>query len=212
MTTPGPTLIRQCPECGQYIREQTIASGNTLGQKCWSDGKVESRMLPEVPRAVLCPGCRKIVWIRELPVCEALGGFYARDNFSTDAGLAGKAKDWLPLEVDDYLRGLQQDLPEDKEHFLRVRLWWCGNDPLRSGEQRVRSAEEIGNMEILVRQLTGNDAKARLLKADLLRSLGRFGEAESILSLTDYSEKEEWVVAKLLKMVAAEDIGLAQLY
>ncbi len=212
MTMPGPILIKQCPECGQYIREQTIASGNTLGQKCWSDGKVEAPMLPEVPRAVLCPGCRKIVWIRELAVCEALGGFFAQENFRSDVGLAGRAKDWLPLEVNDYLLGLQQDLPEDKESFLRIRLWWCGNDPLRRGEQRTRSADEIGNMERLIMQLPDDDQKTSLMKADLLRSLRRFGEAEKLLNTFQYPAREEWVVAKLLEMVAAEDACIARLY
>ena len=42
---PGPTIIRECPECGQPIKQWTLLSGNAFGARFWTDGKPDAPML-----------------------------------------------------------------------------------------------------------------------------------------------------------------------
>ena len=61
--TPGPTLIMKCSSCDGHFQLRTIASGNTLRAKFWTDGKMEAPMLPSVPAAGSCPHCNSMVWL-----------------------------------------------------------------------------------------------------------------------------------------------------
>ena len=57
---PGPTLIIACPACKAEHLLPTLASGNTLGARYWTDGYCEAPMLPEIPK-----GSRFAVYYQE---------------------------------------------------------------------------------------------------------------------------------------------------
>jgi hypothetical protein len=63
--TPGPTEIIGCPGCGALHKRATIGSGNSLGARLWSDGKLEAPMLPDLPTITRCVGCGRIFWIAQ---------------------------------------------------------------------------------------------------------------------------------------------------
>ncbi len=63
--TPGPTIVRECPKCRVPIEEPTMASGNTIGARFWSDGKMVAPMLPNYPWLVKCSKCKHLFWVDE---------------------------------------------------------------------------------------------------------------------------------------------------
>jgi hypothetical protein len=72
----------------------------------------------------------------------------------------------------------------DEEIDLRLSVWRDANDRFRQGEPWVpyrERPEERANLERLVEILPSGDPNERMLKADALRQLERFAEAEPLL-------------------------------
>lgn len=63
MTTPGPTLVYQCPNCRGQFKRRTIGSGNTVGARVRSDGRMFAPMLLLTPPLVACPHCTSAIQI-----------------------------------------------------------------------------------------------------------------------------------------------------
>ncbi len=173
--TPGPTLIKKCTACAKFIEEETIASGNTFGARCWTDGKIIAPMLPDQLWLVMCPHCRSPLWLDELEVLAEL-----------PIGAGGKFRGQRPYvepSFVDYLALIAKGDPEpEKTRYLRIRAWWEGNERRRGGDpEQVMTAHEVTNLEALVADL-GDDGENGLMKAEALRELGRFDEARSLLA------------------------------
>ena len=69
---PGPTLIIACPECDFLMEKDTVTSGNTLGARYWSNGKVTAPMLPDYPAITSCGGCHAFFWIQNAKVKKTI--------------------------------------------------------------------------------------------------------------------------------------------
>lgn len=63
---PGKDLVYRCPQCGNFLRRQSISSGNTFIATVYSDGKMIAPMLPEFPNLTKCKKCNSIVWLSDL--------------------------------------------------------------------------------------------------------------------------------------------------
>ncbi len=71
MTTLGSTLIHSCSSCKGLYKQTTIASGNTIGARVRSDGRMYAPMLPVTPPLVSCPHCGSVFRLNESePIAE----------------------------------------------------------------------------------------------------------------------------------------------
>jgi len=173
----GPTIIRKCSECSRLIKDFTIASANTVGAVCWTDGKCYMPMLPDELWFVKCPHCHTLLWIDEQ---EEEGEI---ESLSDSSGPYKDAEQYGVPELQDYYEELNKDnLGKIKEQYLRLRAWWAGNDSRRdSSEKQALSEKEIENLQALDKLLDPADDEDRLMKAEVKRELGRFEEAEAML-------------------------------
>jgi hypothetical protein len=170
---PGPDVTVACPACGAFANVPTLRSGNTFGTRVWTDGKHLSPMLPEIPPVVECGSCHAVYFLaaarrvndREAPaVCEPTEHRYY------DAIASGLA------------------LNHKEEFLLRLYAWWKSNDRVRFG---LREAEAdngtIGtirrdNMTALIGLLGPDDQADQVMRAELLRQLGRFDETFIVIN------------------------------
>ena len=188
--TPGPTNILKCSGCAGLIAQHTIASGNTFGARFWTDGKREAPMLPDQPWLVKCPHCAALLWITELEEVGKVDWWGAgRDSF-------GDASTYDTPTLDDYLALAGAGVADaEKERYVRLRAWWAGNDARRTGTFRAKLAgerpgdrevpatpAETGNLSALAGLLDGSDEGDLLMKAEVMRELGRFDEARALLA------------------------------
>lgn len=179
--TPGPTVIRKCSACGNLIAEHTIGSGNTFGARFWTDGKRDAPMLPDAPWLVKCAHCGAHIWIDEQ---EQIGEIEPWGQTGTNDA---KFKDVRPPatpSLQDYLTTLAKGvLPREKEKYLRLRAWWAGNDGRREKDRAgTMLDEELTNLRSFVQLLDDADENDRIMKAEAMRELGRFAEAEALLA------------------------------
>jgi hypothetical protein len=174
---PGKTIIRACPGCGGQVLESTLASGNTLGARYWTDGKRDAPMLPEAPWLVRCPACAELFWVDE---AEELGGIEPFEGPSEEWADARSAETPTAAE---YLAFLERGgLTEDKEAYVRIRAWWLENDARREAADQppISDAQRV-NLEALAGMLEEDDPDQLVMKAETLRERGLFDKAAALL-------------------------------
>ena len=83
----------------------------------------------------------------------------------------------------DYLSALGSPICKSRseEKYIRMRLWWLGNDPIRRKKAKSLSALHQENMQQLLTLLKDKPYEDLLMKAEILRELSHFEEALTIL-------------------------------
>ncbi len=178
--TPGPTIIRKCSGCGGLIAQRTIASGNTIGARFWTDGKMDAPMLPDNPRLVKCPHCDALVWIDEQ---EQVGEIIPWDQPEEASKKFKDARHFLVPSMEEYLDFLEGGVSNpQKERYVRLRAWWAGNDDRRESEHpEPMSESEAANLRAFATLLDQEDPNDRIMKGEALREIEMFEEAEALL-------------------------------
>jgi hypothetical protein len=197
---PGPDQIVACPACGGLAKYATLLSGNTFGARLWTDGKQEAPMLPQPPAVVKCRHCGGCYWLAD---AERVGELdvWGADPLAPDE--AWPLSEDHPLAVPEswrtaqyveepeeaeYYAALRSGLAQDRqqERALRIFAWWRSNDPSRDGEESSAGggsepAAREENLRALLPLLEGEEDRNRIMRAEVLRELGRWGEAEAAL-------------------------------
>jgi len=172
------------------MKQRTIASGNTLGAKYWTDGKVDAPMLPITPEVMACPHCRKVQWVNDL---EEVGEIPGPRGFGVPRPEYDKTFDHQPfIELpfaDDYLEFLKsEELLNDQELYLRWMYWHLMNDSRRNApDSSPLSFDEVANLKRLSVLIELVNESSRLTIAEIYRELGDFDSCEKVLDY-DFSE------------------------
>jgi hypothetical protein len=173
------------------MRQRTIATGNTLGARYWTDGRVDAPMLPITPEVVACPHCRKVQWINDL---EEVGEIPGPRGFGVPRPEYDKTFDLQPfIEMpfaDDYLGFLEsEELLNDQEVYLRWMYWHLMNDSRRNASEAPSlSLDEVKNLKRLLALIELGNESSRLTIAEIHRELGDFDLCEKVLD-HDFSEE-----------------------
>lgn len=196
--TSGPIQVVACPSCKAFAWYATVLSSNTFGARRWTDGKMIAPLVPQPPSFVRCRSCESLYWLDQ---AERKGTFDPLSAVGNNPKLGSAPSVEEPSEA-EYYEALENP-PEDpyRERELRTLAWWKSNDAHRGPEGGVaiqfgddappppKSDAEpapphegrIPNMEALAAILDESDASALLMKAELLREMGRFPEALALL-------------------------------
>jgi hypothetical protein len=200
-----PPVLRKCPACEHLIRNYEIVSGNTFGAICWSDGCTDAPMLPDQLELVKCPQCRHLLWIEE--EAQALKELWGSPEFQRK--WPESADPEVPNENEYVKFANSNELPRDKEIYVRTRAWWSANDRKRDRDPNDSSEEEFSTEQktnlLRLRDLLDDvNASDRLMKAEIARELGQFDEA---LALLDFSfSKGMSVYVTTIKKLAEDKI------
>jgi LysM domain. len=201
--TPGPTIIRECPGCKKPLREFTIGSGNTIGAKWWTDGKVDAPMLRMGPALVKCPHCQTLFWIAD---AKKLAELSWSDDEATRAKW-DKATDYLYPVEKDYLTAAQvAGVSREHELLDRKQAWWLANDESRgrAGRSIIWSSARQENLQKLSALLDEKIEHEVILKAEIARELGQFGVCSNLLAAFDGKECECESYATFVRKLAGE--------
>jgi len=164
-------------------------------------------MLPNLHWLAKCPHCQSLLWIDEQAelvegeldcwrICEKEQLPEKRPFKKTVFGdYEPGIPHCLPPSADDLFIYLDTNIPDvEKERYLRFRAWWAGNDIRRKGRKRhALSDKETRNIEALAELLDESNSNDRIMKAEIMRELGRFDDAVSVLSMLPDKESVEAV-------------------
>jgi hypothetical protein len=182
----GPTIIKKCSVCSNLIKKDTIASGNTIGAKFWTDSKVDAPMLSEQPWLVKCLHCQSLIWIDEQEKVSEIDFNTDYHSLNTDANY-NRARPCISPALEDYFAFLEKNkLTKEKELYLRIRAWWAGNDKRRGIKNTTKSMSdaEKSNLQALANMLNISDDGDCILLAEIKRELEDFESAITLLERT----------------------------
>ena len=202
---PGPTIIKKCSACSNLIGEHTIASGNTFRARFWTDGKRDAPMLPDHPWLVKCPHCNALLWIDEQ---ETLGEIKPWDR----SGTFSNSRACETPSAQDYFSMFEKSISDlGKERYVRLRAWWAGNDDRRSQKtKRPLSDREKANLRRFADLLDEADGHDRVMKVEVLRELGRFDEAMSLMA-QPFDDELSQAVSIIRDLIAKKDQFVAEI-
>ena len=179
-------------------------SGNTFGATYWTDGKRDAPSLPDLPRLVKCPHCDAFLWLEDVPKSER--------KTATE-----KVPPYKQLGIPDMLRALQLSVAStpSRIRYLRIRLWWTANDQYRDihGSFMNRTVDKgqhphdedlFVNMDVLSALLSDANPEERIMKAELMREMGKFAQVEQLLAFpfSDHLQR----VANRIRALASSGI------
>jgi len=206
---PGPDQIIACPRCKALASYRTLASGNTIGVRIWTDGKQVAPMLPCPPTVAKCSHCAECFWLAD---AEDIGtvDYWADEAMRVDPAWTDAQVVREPTE-EEYYEALRKGLAADarQERTLRILAWWRRNDAYRDAPQRespiaITSIASRNNLKVLAALLDEENENDQLMKAEVLRELGEFGSSQQILERVT-SAQYATVVRQLRSLCDARD-------
>lgn len=229
---PGPDYILACPHCGALTRVFTIMEADPTGTVSWTDGYQHAPHTPRHPNLMRCHQCGQLHWLVESPqvgmidppdmVAEGASPRFAifGQEEQPEPGTPPppgwvEAPQVLGLEESDYFEALRAGMgvTTEQEIELRVHAWWRGNDRFRKSEGKGRhptSPQAVENLQRLIELTEEGDHELVLFRAEALRQLGRFDEAEEALYglCSDYAAARE----KMLELLRERSRELEVLF
>jgi DNA polymerase-3 subunit beta len=206
--TPGLTLILKAPGCKKLLLLDTFLSGNNMGGVYWTDGLVAAPMLPSESGLQKSPSEGVIFWLDE---CEEVGSIPFDDPTPEEAEAGRTLERAKQLSEEDYLRAIEKPVWKTKkqECYVRIRYWREGNHALRRGEIEALPQKHLDNLDVLLDLLSENKPDQRMMKAEVLRELGRFAEAIKLLQYR-FSKDSREAARQILALCRAQHRTVAK--
>lgn len=221
----GMPIIRNCSNCSGLIKQHSYISVNSIGAKFWTDGKMKAPMCPEQPRFVICPHCQSAIWIYEqgevdiekVEIVKPLSKIELVRSLVTNAiseqELEESAELYRKPKLNDYFKELNRsNIDREKERYLRLRLWWLGNDKRRGigDAKHDLSDKEEKNLEKLYKILNYSDDNDRIIMAEIKRELGEFKDAEAIIK-KPFANKFAHTVVTIKQLIKKQETYVAEI-
>lgn len=186
----GPTLVYNCPNCGNLLSKGSLRSGNHIGVKLYSDLKKVAPMLPDFPNLTKCKKCNKFFYLDHY---DEIGKFEIDDETVDPAWLDADKAEFL--SIDDYFVALIEFKYATNfynELFIRNRIVWAYNDRIRAGQKMFEDENDEQrwneNLRSLMSMLTESDLNEKILLAEIKRYLGDFEGCMALINSIDSSK------------------------
>lgn len=192
--------IVSCPTCGRLARVPPPFPTEGREIRQWSDAKTAAPAASRSPLITRCPSCHEFYWIAD---AETVGRVPAERGGSPEEW--AEAAPVRELDEREYYEAIEEGLCGDaeREHALRLLAWWRSNDRWRDREPagaKLRPADYDENLLRLAGILETGGDNDRLLRAEVLRELGRHEEALDALPASAPEGLEP--VARMIRLLA----------
>lgn len=216
---PGPVIVTKCPNCQGSVLRRTLASGNTLGAKWWTDGEFRARMLPMTPGLVRCGHCTQVAWrddFEEVDSYESYLGFlaFSEEDDAKKRMESAKAKraqyENLPYfeepSAEEIIKFVNRSsLPSDQEVHARILAWRRWNDSRRDEDKFQALTEEEQKNLIRIVELLEQLGDQNLLLSEAYRELGDLASARRVIDQSAFADEEQSTVQFLLELIDRGD-------
>lgn len=181
---PANAKIVECPFCGTKKELLSLASGNTLRAKHWSDQKMIAPMLPRVSPVQKCPTCGKYYLEYKQPYKEGNGWSSERGELSY--------QEWKEA----YHQFLSdKSTTKDDLQIIRRHLIQAFNDNYyRNGVDSIPAEEEAYFVSIIHEYIDSCswNKENLLFKAELYREASEMENCAKVLSQISTSSMKEF--------------------
>ncbi len=177
MSFLGPTRIFKLASSGSLVAIGHLDPGIIGLAKSWTDGRSNIEDRVSVPPLLIRAESNEFFWLSE---CEQVAEvpYTESEHQYVDVPFAQRPKH------EDFLRALDGGTAStvEKERYIRTRIWWIHNDPVRNGRlPRPLSPDFADNLLQLRAVLDVNDDEQCRIAAEVHRELGDFNTALALL-------------------------------
>lgn len=152
----GNQLLLKCQNCDKHVIRQTLSSGNTFGTLEWTDGRMESPMMPRNHDLPLwcCPKCRSFQWVSEMDIIDEILYPFIPIKDYTFSERWENAFEMQEPGWRQYLEGIEQwkyrtERDPDLETYIRMLSWRRYNDRFRNKLKRQNEVKSGSDIESL---------------------------------------------------------------
>ncbi|HSH16009.1 MAG TPA: hypothetical protein VLD18_08250 [Verrucomicrobiae bacterium] len=211
--TPGPTIIRECPQCKKPLMQFTIGSGNSRGARLWTDGKMDAPGMPLWSGLGKCPHCQELFWIADAKKLGEIGWTTLVASPEDTARWEKAPQIATPTEADHLLAAEAKDVSHQHEEQARRWAWWVANDAIRAnpGPRYTWSGPRRQNLEKLSLLLDDQKECDVVQKAEIARELGQFEVCLKFLDREFGQDCDESFVAFIRKLANEKKTNVAVL-
>jgi hypothetical protein len=171
----------RCHRCNEVFIHAVTASHNTINAVQYTDGYIVGPTYDPGSKLLICPHCGVFAWRDSFA--------YVQSEWDTDSyeDNAESGLPWSRRVTGAVYQGALEALiarTPDEEIYLRMRVWWHGNDRRRRDpywrpepEAEVPeplTEDELRNLRRLLELLPCVEAHDRILRAEASRELGDF--------------------------------------
>lgn len=189
-----------CPCCGHPKKMTPIISGNFFGASLWSDGVGHYPMLLSDPDIIKCELCNSFFWFKDRLDIEI------KEHSKIGMKISKVADKVTQSTVLQYYEAIESNFCKSKEieKKLRIAAWRRWNDTLRGYSDRtmysIPNRRELWkyNLTELLKLLDENKDEESVIKAEILRNLGRFDEAKILLK-KNHNPKYHNLITQILE-------------
>lgn len=169
----------RCPNCSHWFNFTRLAMYFTFaGASTTIYTDFFNEAAPSNSALLGCPHCSTAYWSKELPISST----YGLGKFR------GKSPSASPIGGTKLVELLKQNFwkTQEEEFFLRVMAWWWLNMPYRKAEEGKAIAADIDgrlyeNLTELLPLVRTDTTSRAIMRAEILRELGRFQECIGVL-------------------------------
>jgi hypothetical protein len=203
----GPPIHKECCHCESPIEILPLVEGSHTGSVLWSDGYMNSPMMPKQEIIAKCNSCNEVVWLIDLPTVVIGEENQELKDKITGYTALNQQESFDILETEHY-----QELPTELQIYLRVQAWHFGNKQRRGkAEQAPFTDVELANMSALADLLDLQDPHSRVMKAELYRELGQFEQAMKTLDFM-FDAQVEPIVDKIKKQAEQQSTQIVKVF
>ena len=212
---PGPDVLYMCPNCNNFIYNESLMSGNTCGASLFSDGKLVAPMLPEFPNLTKCKKCSSFLWLGKMKSLGYFNMYNSRElaELTGDPNVKPDKAEFLSLDDLFGVLNLHDFQDPREEIFVRTRIWWTFNDRIRYGKGVLFQNDDdefryLDNIASLINLNAKSSPDELFSLAENYRNLGDFNKCIEIINsivdpeliafklafLLECENKNRWVV------------------
>lgn len=217
---PAAAQLYKCPHCGKTKPMLSLMSGNTFGGELWSDGRAIYPMLPKLSTIQKCSCCGRYSLLDkwkdtgrtsnksfgetgELTYSEAKEAYIELSASTSDSSeISAISFSFIQAYNDQFRRPRPRKAIQENKLIDSISGTFCSPE-----DEDIRLVIKATKQAI---ETLDNSEDNRLLKAELLRELGRWDEAlRTLRTVTNNDVK--WIIDILTYHIALEDSRLLPL-
>jgi hypothetical protein len=207
----GSPKIVSCPSCKGSLLRSNILSANNFGAIYYSDGSISGRLWLDSLVIGKCSLCKNVIWLEELELIGEVKypAWGLEEAFRIDRENEDKYGSIDQLTISELKQAVKFNIRSKNDEILLRKIVWQKCNRLEVMD-KTEMQEYENNLWALYELLDTQDINNRILRAEILRNLGKFDECIFQLQ-KEHDEEAQTIIRKIIEAARNKNNKIIQL-